>query len=187
MICDMQQSKKERMSVPSTTYDVVRCRQLEGTFPGDPQSGCWPITSLRVKRGWGSVPDELWPYGVLKAWPPPEPPGLDNIAKSNRIFRYQRIRNSEECLRAIRSGHPVMASFEITRDWFDAQDGVILHEFGHHLYHKGPQGEAVWHKAEQQRMARLLDRRRTERLEHTSIRFIDVCAHFLARGPLFAA
>ena len=30
----------------SRRYGFVRSRQLEGTFPGDPKTGVWPITSL---------------------------------------------------------------------------------------------------------------------------------------------
>ena len=38
---------------PSVMYNFVRSRQLEGTFPGDPLTGVWPITSYRVSRGMG--------------------------------------------------------------------------------------------------------------------------------------
>jgi hypothetical protein len=111
--------------VPSGTYNVVRCLQLEGSYPANSQTGCWPITSLRVRRGWGDVPEEAWPNSALRSWPPLEPPGMDEIAKKYRIFRYQRIRNPQECLLAVRNRHPVMAAFEITREWFETVNGVI--------------------------------------------------------------
>src|SRR6266852_8422140 len=111
--------------IPSVTYNAVRSRQLEGDYPGDPQTACWPITTLRVRRGWGDVPQEAWPNSALKSWPPYEPPGLDQIAREYRIFRYQRIRTANECWNALRRRCPVMASFEITQQWFDAKDGVI--------------------------------------------------------------
>ena len=38
---------------PSLQYGFVRGRQLEGTFPGDRQTGVWPITGHRVSYGWG--------------------------------------------------------------------------------------------------------------------------------------
>ncbi|HEV3448985.1 MAG TPA: hypothetical protein VG099_30390, partial [Gemmataceae bacterium] len=121
----MTTAQEKDLFVPSTTYNVVRCRQLEGTFPGAPETGCWPITSLRVMRGWGSVPQDAWPDTALESWPPREPPGLDEIAKGQRVFRYQRIRTAHECWLALQARKPVMASFEITRQWFDAAGGVI--------------------------------------------------------------
>jgi len=102
----MRSVKDNGLFVSSVPYNVVRCRQLEGTYPGDPQTACWPITSLRVMRGWGYVPEEAWPNIALQVWPPSEPPGLDQRAKENRIFRYQRIRNARECWDAVRSLRP---------------------------------------------------------------------------------
>ena len=68
----------------STRYGFVRSRQLEGTFPGEKQTGTWPITSLRVSYGWGNLPEESWPYG--NDWPPKEPQDIDLIAKRYRLF-----------------------------------------------------------------------------------------------------
>ena len=47
---------------PSVRYGFVRARQLEGTFPGDKETGTWPITALRISYGWGMPPEEAWPY-----------------------------------------------------------------------------------------------------------------------------
>lgn len=47
---------------PSIHYGFVRARQLEGTFPGDKQTGVWPITGRRISYGWGQPPEESWPY-----------------------------------------------------------------------------------------------------------------------------
>jgi GNAT superfamily N-acetyltransferase len=110
----------------SVAYSDIRSRQLEGTYPGDPMMGVWPVTSLRIRRGWGILLHEDWPLELDRAnWPPSEPPALDEKAKERRILRYQRVTDSAECLAAIRAGRPVGASFEITNDWLDPPDGAI--------------------------------------------------------------
>lgn len=115
------------MSQPSFSamYNFVRGRQLEGTFPGDRQTGIWPITQLRIGRGWGAIPEEAWKYDS-SVWPPKEPPGLDAIAKLNRDFRYQRVRSLAEIklvLGALKLA--VTASLEISDAWYSAKDGKI--------------------------------------------------------------
>lgn len=90
---------------PSRTYGFVRGRQLEGTYPGDPGTGCWPITAMRVSRGWGAPREQAWPRnGNASQWPPPEPPEIDEAAKDYRIRSYQRICTVEECKMAIALG-----------------------------------------------------------------------------------
>src|SRR5262249_38707804 len=42
---------------------------------------------------------------------------------------------------------------------------LILHEYGHHLYHRGPEAEAVWDEADQQGLGRLLNLVSDEHLE----------------------
>jgi hypothetical protein len=42
---------------------------------------------------------------------------------------------------------------------------LILHEYGHHLYHKGEQGEGVWQQAEAEGLGRLLNLVADEHLE----------------------
>jgi GNAT superfamily N-acetyltransferase len=110
----------------SRIYSFVRSRQLDGTFPGDPQTGVWGSTFCRVARGWGEVPEEDWPYpSKFAPWPPPEPPGLDEQAKKYRILYYQRITNWYDCRLAIANGFLVNASFEITSQWDHAANGII--------------------------------------------------------------
>jgi GNAT superfamily N-acetyltransferase len=111
----------------SRMYGFVRARQLEGTYPGDPAIGTWGSTRLRIDRGWGRIPESEWPYITgTGPWPPSEPPGLDAKAKKYRILRYQRITHLEECkLALISHRQPFTASFEITKQWSDAADGVI--------------------------------------------------------------
>src|SRR5262245_16962734 len=89
-------------------------------------AGVWPITDLRVRRGWGMVLEEDWPQVAgPEEWPPVEPPGLDEKAKRLRVLSYQRVRSAQECRAAIAAYRPVGAAFQITSQWFDAPQGVI--------------------------------------------------------------
>lgn len=108
-------------------YSYVRSRQLEGTFPGSPKTGVWPITALRIARGWGQVSESRWPYnGKASAWPPPEPPDLDRLAKWRRIWLYERVRSINDCriVMGIRR-RPVLVSVAITDEWYRAPNGRI--------------------------------------------------------------
>jgi len=109
----------------SVTYNYVRSRQLEGTFPGDQSTGTWLVSSMRISRGWGAVLESDWPRIPDEDWPPCEPPGLDSKAKSLRCHHYQRIRSVRDCARWLADGMPVQASFEITKQWYGAERGTI--------------------------------------------------------------
>jgi death-on-curing protein len=110
----------------SGTYLYVRARQLEGTYPGNPEEGAWAVNSLRILAGCGVPLDEEWPRRPsLENWPPREPPGMDEKAKPNRIHRYQRVRTAEQCYRALCRPLPVGVSVGITEQWFDAPGGRI--------------------------------------------------------------
>jgi len=104
-------------------YTWIRARQLEGTFPGDQQTGIWPISWNRIAYSWGNVPLTFWPLST--EWPPDLPPGLDEAARPHRILFYQRVRDLKDCLTAIDAANPIMAAFEISDSWFDAPNGVI--------------------------------------------------------------
>ncbi|QDV46210.1 VWA domain containing CoxE-like protein [Stieleria neptunia] len=54
----------------------------------------------------------------------------------------------------------------------DIVEGLILHEFGHHLYHRGPQQQAVWEEADSIGMGRLLNLVSDEHLER-NLRALD--------------
>jgi GNAT superfamily N-acetyltransferase len=111
---------------PSTMYIFVRSRQLEGTFPGEPTVGTWPITALRIVRGWGAPPEEAWPYnGDASAWPPIEPPCVDALAKDFRIRCYQRVRMVAECKIVLAQRQGVLVSLDITDKWGSAPHGRI--------------------------------------------------------------
>ncbi len=111
----------------SPMYSYIRALQIEGTYPED--AGAWPISTLRVLKGWGAVTEQSWPYvGDADKWPPQEPPGLDKLAKKRRKNRYQRIRTANECFKGVYSlAGAVTASFRIKKEdwWYNAPGGVI--------------------------------------------------------------
>jgi len=82
---------------PCRMYSYVRSRQLEGTYPGCPKTGTWPVTAFRVAKGWGVPSEQDWPYdGSAEHWPPGEPPGMDARAKLRRMAAYLRVRSEAE-------------------------------------------------------------------------------------------
>jgi GNAT superfamily N-acetyltransferase len=111
--------------MPSRLYNYVRSRQLEGTYSSDHTIGVWITSALRISRGWGNPKEEDWPYISSKDWPPKEPQGIDVLAKPLRIWHYQRVRDLNQCKIALASSRPVLASFDITKQWFAATGGVI--------------------------------------------------------------
>jgi|SRR5580704_4318498 GNAT superfamily N-acetyltransferase len=113
---------------PSRQYGFVRGRQLEGTFPGDKQTGVWPITGNRINYGWGMPPEEDWPYPLPDAaWPLIEPPGIDAIAKEHRFVPYKRVRTIDDCKRILLSDGPasVWVSLTISEKWANPPGGRI--------------------------------------------------------------
>jgi GNAT superfamily N-acetyltransferase len=108
----------------SVMYNYVRGRQLEGTYNDDPNIGYWPITSLRVSRGWGMPSEEQWPY-VGWHLRKEEPANIDQYAKECRLFAYQRVRSEMECKLALAAGSFVSVALEITDAWFHAKMGKI--------------------------------------------------------------
>jgi hypothetical protein len=57
--------------------------------------------------------------------------------------------------------------------------GLILHEYGHHLYHKGPEAEEVWHQAELEKLDRLLNLVEDEHLERNLRHRSSLFGHLL--------
>jgi GNAT superfamily N-acetyltransferase len=108
-------------------YPWIRSRLLEGTWPGGPDVGAWPTSGKRVHRAWGLVEQSEWSYGPDDAWPPDEPPNLDQLAKKHRHNRYVRIRSAADCDKALATHTGVVtASFDIVhRDWGSAPQGRI--------------------------------------------------------------
>jgi GNAT superfamily N-acetyltransferase len=112
---------------PSVHYGFVRGRQLEGTFPGDRQSGVWPITAKRISYGWGMPPEENWPYSLPDAvWPLVEPIGIDVVAKEYRFVPYKRVRTIDDCKRILLSdGQEIKVSLDISEKWANPLEGRI--------------------------------------------------------------
>jgi hypothetical protein len=53
-----------------------------------------------------------WPYPKRGAsWPPPEPPGLDPIARFNKIHSYFRVRDLEDARRRLAFGGQMVVGF----------------------------------------------------------------------------
>ena len=112
---------------PSLLYGFVRGRQLEGTFPGDKQTGVWPITGHRISYGWGQPPEESWPDSLPgAAWPSIEPAGIDAVAKEYRFVPYKRVRTIDDCKRILLSGEPgAMVSLDTSEKWANPPEGRI--------------------------------------------------------------
>jgi len=110
---------------PSMRYGFVRGRQLDGTFPGDKQTGVWPITHYRIKYGWGAPPEEAWPYGDSSIWPPIEPSGIDDIARKFPGPPYKRVRTLEACAAILKMGEYPSVSLSISSKWANPPGGVI--------------------------------------------------------------
>jgi GNAT superfamily N-acetyltransferase len=99
---------------------------LEGTFSSDSNVGAWLTSACRVLRGLGAPFEEEWPYvSDPKLWPPKEPPGIDESAKKNRIFAYQRIISEEQFKIAIVAGTFPSVTMAITESWYTAPNGRI--------------------------------------------------------------
>ena len=54
----------------------------------------------------------------------------------------------------------------------DVVEGLILHEFGHHVWHRGPKEEEIWKRADRQGIGRLLNLVADEHLER-NLRAMD--------------
>jgi GNAT superfamily N-acetyltransferase len=107
----------------SMAYWHRRCATLEGKDSST--AGCCLITLCRARFGWGGIPDGAWPNATISSGV--EPPGLDEIARKQRIRAYWRVdslRDMQQCL----SFHPpfsVHAAFPVTHDWFYAPEAHI--------------------------------------------------------------
>src|SRR5437870_313961 len=90
---EMRKVKRKRFWQISRIYGFVRTRQLEGTMALSPKVGVFMINANRVMAIWGVVSESRWAYPKIVQWPITEPPGLDSIARFNKIFAYFRIRD----------------------------------------------------------------------------------------------
>src|ERR1700676_2240542 len=122
----VRRRKRRRFWQISRIYGFVRTRQLEGTMSRGPRQGVFIINSLRVQAGWGTISETSWPYPKRgTSWPPPEPPGLDQIARFNMIHSYFRVRDLEDARRRLAFGGPFLVPVSIHSGWAKAPNGVI--------------------------------------------------------------
>lgn len=104
----------------------VCSRVLEGTLDQGPEVGVWSITAQRFLRGWGGLNDEDYPFD-MNIWPPKLIEGDLQKAKSNRTWCYQIVRDAVDGCNAIDRNRSFTAAFEITDQWFNAEDGIIAY------------------------------------------------------------
>jgi hypothetical protein len=84
------------------------------------------ITTNRVQAGWGIVSEKRCPHPKRGSeWPPQEPPGLDAIAKYNRICAYFRVRNLDDLRRCVANRSFVLLAVPIHHGWYEAPKGLI--------------------------------------------------------------
>jgi hypothetical protein len=118
--------KRRRAWQLSITYGFVRARQLDGTLFEGPKVGGYLVTHGRVLASWGRVSETRWPRPRKGSWwPPNEPPGLDEIAKHNRVTGHFRARDLSEIRRCIAQGVPVQLALPIYERWRSPVAGVI--------------------------------------------------------------
>jgi hypothetical protein len=119
-------AKRRRTWEPSLAYGFVRARQLDGSLAEGPSVGVYGISFMRIAAGWGCVSAKRYPRSRHLPWPPPEPPGLDRIARFNRSLGHFRARDVDDARRCISRmlGLPVCC-LPIHADWATAKGGII--------------------------------------------------------------
>lgn len=133
----MQRPKRTRNWQISRIYGFVRSRQLEGTLALSPKVGVFMITANRIHAGWGMVSERRWQYPKKGSeWPPPEPSGLDIVAKYNRICAYFRVRNLDDLRRAVADFSLVLMVVPIHAGWYDAPKGLIALPTAEQAFHE---------------------------------------------------
>ena len=110
----------------SLIYGFNLARQLDGTMDKGPRYGSYCLTARRVHAAWGTVAEWRWPqpHNPVR-WPPDEPPGLDRIARFNRIRSHFRIRSAYDAKICLWRAGPFGFSVPITRQWRRTADGLI--------------------------------------------------------------
>lgn len=109
------------------SWTWVRTRQLEGTYPGDPTTGVWPINYYRVRRGWGGF--EQWQGSP--DWPPNDASQHDEMAKQEQIDSYSRVWDFYDCRRVLSRKCGVSAAFTVTKMWENPPEGRLDFEQDH--------------------------------------------------------
>jgi len=114
----------------SRSYFAARRQLIEG--PGDINSGSWQISWFRVAKGWGCLPEDYWPDQEDHSGTsvPNEPANADEIAKTDRLVHYERLRSELECLYAVTSNRMCGAALGITKAWQNPPQGIIPRDGG---------------------------------------------------------
>jgi hypothetical protein len=110
---------------PSLNYGFIRARQLDGTLFEGQRVGSYVLTAYRIGAGWGMVSAKRWPRRTGDPWPPPEPPGLDDIARHNRWLGHFAARDLDEICTCLKQRMPVQIALPIHRGWSQPSSGVI--------------------------------------------------------------
>ena len=133
----VQESPLERDKIPagnfpslSRMYADVRCSQLEGTYPGSEVAPCFATSALRVAKGWGAPEEVEWPDDH-DHWPPPEPPGIDALAKKHRVLTYERACTIDHCLTFLAANASIGLTIDIDKSWHNAPDGLVAMPWNH--------------------------------------------------------
>jgi hypothetical protein len=87
---------------------------------------------------------------------------------TGKLFSIEMIAGEELGYTRLRENKLFISPMPLLRGQQNAREvvrGLIVHEYGHHLYHKGDEAEAVWERAEQERLHRLLNLVSDEHLE----------------------
>jgi hypothetical protein len=87
---------------------------------------------------------------------------------TGKLFTLEMIAGEDLGYTRLRENKLFISPMPLLRGHQNAREVVralILHEYGHHLYHKGEAAEEVWEEAERERMHRLLNLVSDEHLE----------------------
>ncbi len=98
-------------------------RELEGRADAPEHEGVWPINHWRVERRFGDVSELDFPQGSLLN---EASQAVRDIARKFRLFCYCRVNQSDEAIRILDSGLALRYSCEVTEDWYDPADGIVV-------------------------------------------------------------
>lgn len=107
----------------SSEYSDVRTRELEGTYPNNPELGVWAINSWRVAMGWGMAPSDVYP--LEEDWPFSPASDFDEQAKAFRAMAVFRAFDAHDAMEFIDAGFPVNSNFYVTDRWQNTSDGKL--------------------------------------------------------------
>lgn len=106
------------------TFPWLKAREIEGTFPSAQDLGAWGISGVRVARGWGAIPESVWP-DPRDDWTAGLPDNHEYLAKPYRNFIYLGVRTAVECSKILGRRQTVSADLHVTRQWIETTTGLI--------------------------------------------------------------